>query len=74
MKKVFLGLMLAGLATGGVFIWRRYQVHARMSAPPNYSDKPTTAVASDVLKDNLLVDRKEVQDWVIAVKCPRSQQ
>ncbi|WP_137626404.1 hypothetical protein [Lactiplantibacillus pingfangensis] len=74
MKKVFLGLMLAGLATGSVFIWRRYQVHARMSAPPNDSDKSTTAVASDPLKDNLLVDRKEVQDWVIAVKCPRSQQ
>lgn len=72
MKKVFLGLMLAGLATAGVFIWRRYQVHARMSDTPNDSDKPTTAVTSDPLKDNLLVDRQEVQDWVIAVKCPRS--
>lgn len=74
MKKVFLGLMLAGLATGGVFIWRRYQVHARMSDANNGSDKSTNTVAIDPLKDNLLVDRKEVQDWVIAVKCPTAQQ
>lgn len=79
MKKIGLSLAIAGLVGCGFWIWRHRSSIAKKLRVSSRRDRvkgtalkmkhQLTADPRDQLRGNLLADRAEVKDWLIAVKC-----
>ena len=79
MKKIGLSLAIAGLVGSGFWIWRHHSSIAKKLRVSSRQDRvkgtalkmkhQLTEDPRDQLRGNLLADRAEAKDWLIAVKC-----